>query len=89
MPDAFYARGDALVMSHDAVVGVREASAGRWRRGEGEDAAYDAAATALCANGDHATAWNARKRAMRARFDGVEQRERRDARDEIGGRRAR
>ena len=25
MPDAFYACGDALVMSHDAVVGVREA----------------------------------------------------------------
>jgi len=90
MPDAFYAHGDALVMSHDAVVGVREASAGRWRLGEGEDAAYDAAATALCANGDHATAWNARKRAMRARFDGVERatadaRERLvdDARDEL------
>ena len=94
MPDAFYACGDALVMSHDAVVGVREASARRWE-GDDDDADFDAAATALCANGDHATAWNARKRTMKARFDGVEKMSARErdglvegARDELAFARA-
>ena len=67
-PDAMYACEGGVAIAV-AVVGAiaREAGVGGWTGCE--DAAR--AARALCANGDHASAWNARKRALERAWTGA------------------
>ena len=63
MPHAFYACEHTIAMSYDCVRAVHAWTRERFARaGEAEDAGVDVAACALCVNGDHLTAWNARKR---------------------------
>ena len=95
MPTRFYACEGSVAMTLESVRAVRDASAvvmarSRARGGststsspaeaEAEaEATFDATATALCANGDHATAWNARKR----RFASIRAPSIEDARDAV------
>jgi len=92
MPTRFYACEGSLAMTLESVRAVRDASAAamarsRARGGETstseaearEEASFDATATALCANGDHATAWNARKRRRFASMRAVSIEDVRDA----------
>ena len=61
MPDAFYACERTIAMSYACVRAVHAWT--RERVGE-EREDVDVAACALCVNGDHVTAWNARKRRL-------------------------
>ena len=93
MPTRFYACEGSVAMTLESVRAVRDASAvvmarSRARGGETStsspaeaeaEATFDATATALCANGDHATAWNARKR----RFASIRAPSIEDARDAV------
>ena len=91
MPTRFYACEGSVAMTLESVRAVRDASAvvmarSRARGGSTStsspaeaEATFDATATALCANGDHATAWNARKQ----RFTSISALSIEDARDAV------
>jgi len=70
-PRAIYANASAIALTPDAMDSVRAHC--RERLGEdGADGDADVALCALCANGDHATAWNARKRRIANEREGFD-----------------